>query len=217
MERSKAEVIAGLTDPGLIAVVRARSAEQIMPLADALIAGGIIAIEITLTTPGAVGAIRDARRRLGTRAIVGAGTVLDAGTCRAVLEAGAEFVVTPICRPELVPLAQAGDRPIMLGAFSPTEAQTAHEAGADFIKLFPADTLGPGYLKALLAPLPHLRFVPTGGIDLDNVTLFFQAGCAAVGLGSSLVSAEVLQRSAWAELTARAERFVRAVRAARGR
>lgn len=217
MERSKAEVIAGLTDPGLIAVVRARSAEQIMPLADALIAGGIIAIEITLTTPGAVGAIRDARRRLGTRAIVGAGTVLDAGTCRAVLEAGAEFVVTPICRPELVPLAQAGNRPIMLGAFSPTEAQTAHEAGADFIKLFPADTLGPGYLKALLAPLPHLRFVPTGGIDLDNVTLFFQAGCAAVGLGSSLVSAEVLQRSAWAELTARAERFVRAVRAARGR
>ena len=109
---------------------------------------------------------------------------------------------------------QAG-RPIMLGAFSPTEAQTAHEAGADFIKIFPADSLGPSYVKALRAPLPHLRIVPTGGVEVDNVRDFLQAGCAALGVGSALVSAKILQVADWQELTRRAAEFVRAARAAR--
>ena len=98
----------------------------------------------------------------------------------------------------------------MLGAYSPTEAQTAHEAGSDFIKIFPADTLGPGYIKALRAPLPHLRVVPTGGVDAGNVADWFKAGCAAVGAGSSLVSAKILQDAAWGDLTKRAADFVKA-------
>ena len=210
MQRNRSEIISLIADQGLIAVVRAKSPEQITPLSEALISGGITAIEITMTTPDAIGAIRRARQQFGTRALIGVGTVLNAETCQAALQAGAEFVVTPVCRTELVRLAHDADRPIMLGSYSPTEAQTAHEAGADFIKIFPADTLGPGYIKALLAPLPHLRLVPTGGVDLHNIKDFIKAGCAAVGLGSSLVSSSILQNSAWPDLAVRAAEFVKA-------
>lgn len=215
MQRAKKQIIEILTNPGVIAVVRAKSSEQVPPLCEALLAGGLLAIEITMTTPDALGAIRRAREQVGQRGLIGVGTVLNEDICRDALRAGAEFVVTPICRPSLVPIAQEADRPIMLGAYSPTEAQTAHEAGADFIKIFPADTLGPGYMKALRGPLPHLRIVPTGGVDLPNIKDFFKAGCAAVGLGSSLVSAAILEKAAWPELTRKAAEFVRAAREAR--
>jgi 2-dehydro-3-deoxyphosphogluconate aldolase/(4S)-4-hydroxy-2-oxoglutarate aldolase len=204
-----------LADPGIIAVVRAKQAAQVVPLCEALIAGGVIAIEITMTTPNALAAIEEACGAVGTRALIGVGTVLDAQTCRSALAAGAEFVVTPICRTELVALAHQADRPIMLGAYTPTEAQLAHEAGADFIKVFPADTLGAGYIKSLRAPLPHLRIVPTGGVDVANVADFLKAGCAALGVGSSLVSAKILQESNWGELTKKAAEFVDAARQAR--
>ena len=214
--RTKAEILSRLTDPGIIAVVRAPKAEMVLPLSEALLAGGVLAIEITMTTPNAIAAIRDARTRLGNRALIGVGTVVDADTCRAAVEAGAEFVVTPICRTEFVSIAHAANRVVMLGAYTPTEAQAAHEAGADFIKIFPADNLGPGYIKALRAPLPHLKIVPTGGVDVDNVAEFLKAGCAAVGVGSSLVSTKALQEGNWAELTNRARKFVEAARLARG-
>jgi 2-dehydro-3-deoxyphosphogluconate aldolase / (4S)-4-hydroxy-2-oxoglutarate aldolase len=213
--RTKSEIISLLTKPGIIAVVRAQKPEQVPPLAEALIAGGVIAIEITMTTPNALAAIRDARTRLGDRALVGVGTVLNAYTCQSAIDAGAEFIVTPICRTEFVALAHAADRPIMLGAYTPTEAQLAHEAGADFVKLFPADSLGPNYIKALRAPLPHLHIVPTGGVDVNNVADFLKAGCAALGVGSSLVSAKILQEADWPELTRRATAFVNAARKAR--
>ncbi len=215
MTRSKSEIISALTDPGIIAVVRAQKSEQVMPLSEALLAGGVIAIEITMTTPNAIAAIREARKQLPARAVVGVGTVLDAQTCRSALAAGAEFIVTPICRPEFAGIAHGLDRPIMLGAYTPTEAQTAYEAGADFVKIFPADTLGPGYMKAIRAPLPHLRIVPTGGVDVSNVADFLKAGCAALGVGSSLVSAKILQEANWAELTRRAGEFVKAAQSAR--
>jgi 2-dehydro-3-deoxyphosphogluconate aldolase/(4S)-4-hydroxy-2-oxoglutarate aldolase len=213
--RTKPEIISLLTDPGIIAIVRAQQAAQVAPLFEALIAGGVRAIEITMTTPNALAAIREAREKMGERALVGVGTVVDASTCRAAIAAGAEFVVTPICRTELVAIAHAGGCPIMLGAYTPTEAQLAHEAGADFIKLFPADSLGPGYVKALRAPLPHLRIVPTGGVDVQNVADFLKAGCAALGVGSALVSAKILQAADWPELTRRASAFVNAARQAR--
>jgi len=212
IQSTKANIISGLTNPGIIAVVRAKSPDQILPLSEALLAGGVSAIEVTMTTPNAIEAIRRARDHFGDRAWIGVGTVLDQSTCQAALAAGAEFVVSPICRPELVALAHAADRPIMLGAYSPTEAQIAHEAGADFIKIFPADNLGPGFIRALRAPLPHLRLVPTGGVDLHNINDFMKAGCAAVGVGSSLVSSDLLQRAAWPELTLKAAEFVRAAR-----
>jgi 2-dehydro-3-deoxyphosphogluconate aldolase/(4S)-4-hydroxy-2-oxoglutarate aldolase len=213
--RNKAEIISLLTNPGVIAVVRAQKTEQVPPLAEALIAGGVIAVEITMTTPNAIAAIRDASERFGHKALIGVGTVLDDETCRAALSAGAEFVVSPICRTELVKIAHAADRPIMLGAYSPTEAQRAHEAGSDFIKIFPADTLGPAYIKALRAPLPHLRLVPTGGVDLKTIGDFFKAGCQAVGVGSSLTSKQILDSSNWPELTRLAAEFVKAANAAR--
>ncbi len=208
-------IIERLTNPGIIAVVRAQAAEQVPALSEALIAGGVIAIEITMTTPNAIEAIRAARVRLGDRALIGVGTVLDRATCEAAVAAGAQFVVSPICRTEFVSIAHAAGRPVMLGAYTPTEAQTAYEAGADFIKIFPADTLGPGYIKALRAPLPHLRIVPTGGVEIGNVAAFLKAGCAALGVGSSLVSTKLLQEANWLELTQRAGQFVTAARGAR--
>jgi 2-dehydro-3-deoxyphosphogluconate aldolase/(4S)-4-hydroxy-2-oxoglutarate aldolase len=213
--RTKSDIISLLTDPGIIAVVRAQQPAQVLPLSQALIAGGVRAIEITMTTPNALAAIREAREKIGERALIGVGTVLEADTCRAAIAAGAEFVVTPICRTELVAIAHAAGCPIMLGAYTPTEAQLAHEAGADFIKIFPADSLGPAYIRALRAPLPHLRIVPTGGVDVPNVAEFLKAGCAALGVGSSLVSAKILQAADWPELTRRASAFVAAARQAR--
>lgn len=213
--RTKSQIIEQLLDPGIIAVVRAKRADQVVPLAKALVTGGLIAVEITMTTPHAIAAIREATVQLGDRALIGVGTVLDEGTCRAAIEAGAQFIVSPICRHELVPIAHEAGKPIMLGAYTPTEAQLAHEAGSDFIKIFPADGLGPNYIKALRAPLPHLKIVPTGGVDLKTIGEFFKAGCVAVGAGSSLLSKDILEKDDWATLTKLATAFVQAARAAR--
>lgn len=212
---SKQQIIEQLVNPGIIAVVRAKRADQVVPLAEALVAGGILAVEVTMTTPDAIAAIREASAKLGARALIGVGTVLDEATCRAAIEAGAQFIVSPMCRRELVAVAHQAGKPIMLGAYTPTEAQLAHEAGADFIKIFPADTLGPNYIKSLRAPLPHLKIVPTGGVDLKTIGDFFKAGCFAVGAGSALISKDVLEKDDWATLTATAAAFVRAAQAAR--
>lgn len=213
--RTKSEILSGLTEPGVIAVVRAQTPEQVLPLAEALLAGGVTAIEITMTTPNALGAIRDVSQKIGARGIVGVGTVLDAATARAAIEAGAEFVVSPIMRADIADAARAADRPVMLGAFTATEAQAAYEAGSDFIKIFPADTLGPGYVKAILAPLRHLRIIPTGIAKPEDVTAFIKAGCAGVGLGSLLIPQKALRESNWAEFTRLAKQFVEAVSQAR--
>ena len=210
---TKADIISRLLNPGIIAVVRAKRTGQVVPLAEALVAGGVIAVEVTMTTPDAIAAIREVKQKLGARALIGVGTVLDAVTCRAAIEAGAEFVVSPIVRPELVPICHAANVPVMLGAYTPTEAQLAHEAGADFVKIFPADGLGPKYIRNLLAPLPHLRLVPTGGVDLNTIADFLKAGCAAVGAGGSLITVKILETDNWPELTRLAAQFVAAARA----
>ncbi len=204
-----------LIDAAIVAVIRSPRRDLVVPLSEALVAGGVIAVEITTTTPDALNAIRDARAALGDRAMVGVGTVLENITCRQALDAGAEFVVSPIMRTSMVQYCHAADVPIMLGAYTPTEAQLAYEGGADFVKLFPADGLGPQFVKALRAPLPHLRLVPTGGIDLTNVADFLAAGCSALGVGSSLVSVEILRNQDWPELTRRAAAFMAAVRSVR--
>lgn len=205
---TKEELIQRLVTPGIIAVVRASRPELCPPLAESLIAGGVIAIEITMTTPNAIAAIRETKQALGDRGLVGVGTVLDVTTCQRALEAGAEFVVSPILRPELVAVSHDLGRPVMLGAYTPTEAQAAHEAGSDFIKIFPADGLGATYIKNLRAPLPHLKIVPTGGVDLETMGDFLRAGVAALGVGSSLVRKDLLESENWSELTALAKRFV---------
>ncbi|MDA1273578.1 MAG: bifunctional 4-hydroxy-2-oxoglutarate aldolase/2-dehydro-3-deoxy-phosphogluconate aldolase [Verrucomicrobia bacterium] len=213
--RSRSEVITLLTNPGVIAVVRARKRGQVLPLSEALVSGGVIAIEITMTTPDAIEAIREAAMHFGLRALIGVGTVLDAATCSKAVEAGADFVVSPITKREIVEASHSADRPVMLGAYTPTEAQAAHEMGADFVKLFPADGLGASYIKALRAPLPHLKIVPTGGVDLNTAAGLIKAGCAALGVGSSLISPKLLEREAWNELTQLAKQFVAIVEEAR--
>ena len=206
--RTRSEIISRLVNPGIVAVIRTEKPEQLPELCEALMAGGVIALEITFTVPNALDAIRDASRRFADRALVGAGTVLNADMCRAAIGAGAEFVVSPIAKLEIIGAAHASDKPVMIGAYTPTEALTAHEAGADLIKIFPADKLGPSYIKALRAPLPHLRIVPTGGVDLNTAADFLKAGCAALGVGGSLLTAEIIKTGNWAELTRLAKAFV---------
>jgi 2-dehydro-3-deoxyphosphogluconate aldolase / (4S)-4-hydroxy-2-oxoglutarate aldolase len=201
---------------GLVAIIRTPTRELVIPVCEALINGGLLVVEVTMTVPDALGALREMNEKFGSRALVGAGTILNAQQCNAAIDAGAEFIVTPITKTEIVATAHARNKPVMLGAYTPTEAQLAHEAGADFIKIFPADKLGPGYIKNIRAPLPHLRVVPTGGVDLQTAPEFLKAGCAALGVGSSLVSAEILKTRNWAELTRLAGEFVRVVREARG-
>jgi 2-dehydro-3-deoxyphosphogluconate aldolase/(4S)-4-hydroxy-2-oxoglutarate aldolase len=211
-KRSRSEVVAQITERCLVAIVRTDKPEQVMPICEALVAGGIKVIEITLTVPNALELIRDLRPKLGADVLLGAGTVLNADGCRTAIRAGAEFVVTPVVRLGLIPVAHDLDVPIMLGAYSPTEAWNAHEAGADFVKLFPADKLGPGFVRSLRAPLPSLRIVPTGGVDLQTATEFLKAGCVALGVGSSLLTREILAGAKWPELTTLAAKFVEAVR-----
>jgi len=208
---SRTEICRQLCQPGIIAVVRARSADQIPALVEALIRGGVVAVEITLTTAGAVEAIRSATSQFGARALIGAGSVLNLASCLECLAAGAQFIVSPICKTELVGPARKAGRAVMLGACTPTEAQTAHEAGADFVKIFPADNLSPRFIRALLAPMPHLRLVPTGGVDLKNAAQFMSAGSAALGVGGSLVSPTILQTDDWPQLTSLARQFIEAV------
>jgi 2-dehydro-3-deoxyphosphogluconate aldolase/(4S)-4-hydroxy-2-oxoglutarate aldolase len=215
--RSRSEIISLLTNPGIIAVVRTDKPEQVPSICEALLAGGVLAVEITLTVPNALEAIREASRRFGPQGLIGAGTVLNGAAGRDAITAGAEFVVSPITKREIVEAAHAADKPVMLGAYTPTEAQTAHETGADFIKIFPADKLGPAYIKALRAPLPHLQIVPTGGVDLNTAADFLKAGCAALGVGGSLLTAEILRTCQWSELTRLARAYVEKAANFRGR
>jgi 2-dehydro-3-deoxyphosphogluconate aldolase/(4S)-4-hydroxy-2-oxoglutarate aldolase len=211
----KPEILRRLVDPGIIAIIRADSSEQLVEAAEALLAGGVTAMEVTMTTPGALAVIADISRRLGNRIVLGVGSVTDPETLRAAVDAGAEFIVTPVTKPEVIAAANALGKPIASGAFTPTECLLAHESGADFVKLFPADLGGPAYIKSLLAPLPMLRIVPTGGVTPQTCRAFLEAGSVALGAGSALVSKDILASANWAKLTARAQEFVTAVGAAR--
>jgi 2-dehydro-3-deoxyphosphogluconate aldolase / (4S)-4-hydroxy-2-oxoglutarate aldolase len=212
---SKQSTIDRMLRTGVIAILRTDDAAQLLQVCDALLAGGVDAIEVTMTTPDALGVIREATTKLGKRICMGVGTVLDEATARMAMLAGAEYVVTPVMRPEVIAICRRYSVPVLCGAMTPTEALAAHEAGADFVKIFPADNLGPNYIKNIKGPLPQIEIVPTGGIGIENCGDFIRAGCAAVGVGGTLVSKELLQKSDWAELTRRAQAMVAAVSAAR--
>ena len=212
---SRAEISSRITELGIVAVIRTPTFDLVQPVCEALVAGGVLALEITLSVPEALRALQEVNARFGAGILLGAGTVLNAQQCGDAIHAGAQYVISPITKLEIIEAAHARNKPVMLGAYTPTEAQLAHEAGADFIKIFPADKLGPGYIKNLRAPLPHLRLVPTGGVDLQTAPEFLKAGCAALGVGSSLVSAEILRTKNWPELTRLAAEFVQVVAAFR--
>ncbi|HZM01780.1 MAG TPA: bifunctional 4-hydroxy-2-oxoglutarate aldolase/2-dehydro-3-deoxy-phosphogluconate aldolase [Candidatus Saccharimonadales bacterium] len=210
---SHAEIVACLLNPGVIPVIRADNGDHVLPVCEALVAAGITALEITLTTPNALASIREASRRFAGQAVTGAGSVTNADMCRATIEAGAQFIVTPIMRPEIAQVAKAAGCAVVLGAFTPTEAQLAYEAGADFVKIFPAE--GAAYIKALRAPLPHLKIIPTSGVNLHTAPEFFAAGCIAIGVGSCLISPQLLRDGNWAEITRLAREYIEIARKCR--
>jgi 2-dehydro-3-deoxyphosphogluconate aldolase/(4S)-4-hydroxy-2-oxoglutarate aldolase len=214
---TKAQIISGLLTPGVVAIIRADNSEQLIHASRALINGGVSGIEITMTTPNALQVIADVRREFGDKVLAGVGSVLDAKTAQAAIEAGAEYVVTPVLKPDVIAFCNRIDKPIFSGSYTPTEAQTAYELGADFIKIFPADGLGPKYIQAIRGPLPHLNIVPTGGVDVHTAGDFIRAGCVAVAAGSSLVSKDILKNQDWAKLTDLAAQFIAAVAKARGK
>jgi 2-dehydro-3-deoxyphosphogluconate aldolase / (4S)-4-hydroxy-2-oxoglutarate aldolase len=195
----------------VVAIVRLDSADEILNVAKALKAGGIDVIEFTMTTPGALEMVAEASSQFGDEVLLGAGTVLDAESARAAILAGAQFIVAPSLNLRTIELCRRYGKPVIPGAYTPTEILTAWEAGADLVKVFPANTLGPEYIRAVLAPLPQLRLVPTGGVSADNAAGYIKAGAAALGVGGKLVDKNAVKRGDWEALTAEAQRLVEAV------
>jgi 2-dehydro-3-deoxyphosphogluconate aldolase/(4S)-4-hydroxy-2-oxoglutarate aldolase len=208
------DILSRLIESQVVAVVRLDSGEQLVSVAEALKVGGISVIEFTASTPGAIDMIKQAASRFGDEVLMGAGTVLDPETARAAILAGAEFIVTPTLNLATIELCHRYGKPIVPGALTPTEILTAWEVGADMVKVFPASAMGPGYLKAVLAPLPQVRLVPTGGVSADNAAEYLKAGAAALGVGGKLVDKAAVARGDWAAITNEARRLVNAVRGA---
>lgn len=181
-----------LLDGGIVAVVRAESSESLVKVVQALAAGGVTAAEVTFTVPDALDVIRRVRHEIGDQIVLGAGTVLDPETARAAILAGAEYIVSPVVNLDVIRLCRRYDKAVMPGAFTPTEVLTAWEAGADIVKVFPAEIGGPAYLKALRGPLPQIRLMPTGGVDLSTAANFLKAGACCLGVGSSLVDPKAI-------------------------
>jgi 2-dehydro-3-deoxyphosphogluconate aldolase/(4S)-4-hydroxy-2-oxoglutarate aldolase len=203
---------------GIIPVVRAQSAGEALTAVDAICAGGIPVLEITMTVPGAVQIINELARRLGDDALIGAGTVLDAGTARQCIDAGVRFIVSPSLDLPTIEACRTLRVPVFPGAMTPTEVVTAWKAGADAVKVFPANAVGgAAYLKSLKAPLPQIELVPTGGVSLKNIAEYIAAGALAVGVGVDLVDLAAVRNGDAASITAKAREYVAAVNAARGR
>ena len=200
---------------GVVAVIRIRDAGKLRAVVDAIAEGGVRAIEVTMTVPGAVALIATLSASLPSTILLGAGTVTDAATARAVIDAGARFVVGPVFRRDVIDACHARDVVAAPGCFSPTEILDAHEHGADLIKIFPATALGPSYVKDLRAPMPQLRLMPTGGVTLDNAGDWIRAGAIAVGVGSALLDTKAIDEGRLDVLVNNARRIVASVASAR--
>jgi len=213
---NKEQCLKILAETGIAAVIRVKNAEELLDTTIALNKGGVKALEITMTSPGALDAIKEAAQKLGDRAVIGVGSVLDAETARMAMLAGASFVVGPVLKKEVIEICRRYSVLCIPGAFTPTEILAAWEAGADVVKVFPATKLGPGYFKDVLGPLPQLRLTPTGGVNLENVGDFIKAGAAFVGVGSAMVNKRLVAEKKWDELSALAAKFIKVVKDARG-
>ena len=213
---NKSKTISRIIETGLIPVVRAESSDIAMRAIDAIKEGGISVLEITMTVPGAIRVIEEVARRFGDDAIVGAGTVLDAETARACILAGAQFIVSPALDLDTISCCRRYSIPVMPGAMTPSEVVTAWKAGADFVKVFPANAVGgPSYIKALKAPLPQVELVPTGGVSLKTAADFIRAGAAALGVGTDLVDTAALRKGEDKAISERARQFIEIVKSAR--
>ena len=215
--RTKARVLEDLTAGGIVPVIRAESADTAVKIVEALVAGGIRTLEITMTVPDAIGAIKAVSDRFGSSVLLGAGTVTSRALAEGSLDAGAEFLVTPCVVPDVIAVAKERDVAVLPGAMTPTEVFTAWSAGGDIVKIFPASNVGgASYLKALKGPFPQIPLCPTGGVNLQTIGEFVKAGASAVGVGGELVSKAAIDAGDYGKITELAKQYVSALSAARG-
>ena len=212
---TRSDIVKHLETSGVVAIIRLKDGAALPRVVDALAEGGVRALEITMTVPGAVEHIRQVAATLPAGFVLGAGTVVDAVTAKRVIDAGARFVVSPVSRMEVIEACHERETPVLPGCFSPTEILNAWDAGADIIKVFPATSLGPGFIKDVRGPLPHVKLCPTGGVSLDNAGEWIRAGAVAVGVGSALVEAGAIAAGDFGKITANAKRIIDHVVAAR--
>jgi 2-dehydro-3-deoxyphosphogluconate aldolase/(4S)-4-hydroxy-2-oxoglutarate aldolase len=210
-------ITAAVERAGVVAVIRIKEPSRLRAVVDALSEGGLTALEVTMTVPGAVELIAELAPTMPDGFLLGAGTVTDAETVRRVIDAGAKFVVSPVFRRSVVDACHERETPVMPGCLTPTEILDAWDAGADIVKVFPATALGPGYIKDIRGPLPHVKLMPTGGVTLDTAGDWLRAGAVAVGVGTALTDATAIAAGDYAKLRANAERIVANVRAAQDR
>ena len=209
------EVIQQIESTGVVAIIRASGSDELIDVVSALCEGGVTCIEVTMTTPNALEVIRQARQAVGDAAAIGVGSVLDAETARAAILAGAQFVVAPICDLATIEMCKRYAVCVSPGCMTPTEVVRAWQAGADIVKVFPTSTLGPQFIKDLRGPLPQIKLLPTGGVNLDTVADFIKAGSVAVGVGSALVSKKALKDRDFASIKATGAEFLKRVQQAR--
>ena len=210
------EIRKRILDIGIVPIVRASSATQARQAAEAVCAGGIPIVEVTMTVPGAIDVIKDLVKTSGAEVVIGAGTVLDAEAAQRCIDAGAEFIVSPGFDPNTVAQARRLGKLMMAGALTPTEVIAAWRAGSDFVKVFPCGTVGgPKYIKALKAPLPQISMIPTGGVNLETAAEFIQAGADALGIGGELVLPSALKSGDMKSISETARKFLAIVRDAR--
>jgi len=213
---TKKEIVHAIAACGLIPVVRTTEAAQAIAVADALQRGGAPIIEITMTVPGALQVLEQLSKTVSEGVVLGAGTVLDGKTARLAILAGAQFIVAPTLDEETIRVCNRYAKVVVPGALTPTEILRAWEMGADFVKVFPADSVGgPGYIKAVKAPLPQVELVPTGGVDIRTAPEFIKAGATAVGAGSSLVDKKIIAEGDYERLVEKTREFLQAIKAAR--
>lgn len=213
---SREATLSRILDGGIVAVVRSETPEPLVEVVKALADGGVTAAEITFTVPDAPQVLRAVRKAMGNAVVLGAGTVLDAETARIALLSGAEYLVSPVVNPEVIRLARRYGKVVMPGAFTPTEILSAWEHGADVVKVFPAEVGGPAYFKAIRGPLPQVRLMPTGGVDLTTAEAFLDAGAVCLGVGSSLVEPKAVASGDFARIRSLAEQFAAIVARSRG-
>src|SRR5438874_4816961 len=212
---SKEADLRRVLDCGIVAVVRSPDSLQLVEAARALADGGVTVVEITMTVPDALDVLREVRLALGERLLLGAGTILDPETARAALLAGAEYLVAPTLNLDVIRLCQRYDKLVMPGAFTPTEILAAWEAGADIVKVFPADVVGPAFFKAMRGPLPQVRLMPTGGVDLTTAASFLQAGACCLGVGGQLVEPKAVAEGNFDRIRELARQYVAIVKQVR--
>jgi 2-dehydro-3-deoxyphosphogluconate aldolase / (4S)-4-hydroxy-2-oxoglutarate aldolase len=214
---SKEDQLRQILDTGIVAVVRSQDSGHLVEVVRALADGGVSVVEITMSVPGALDVVKAVRSALGDRVLLGAGTILDPETCRLAILAGAEYIVAPTLNFEVIRMCRRYDKLVMPGAFTPTEILAAWEAGADIVKVFPADVIGPAFFKALKGPLPQVRVMPTGGVDLTTAASFLKAGACCLGIGGQLVEPSAIAARNFNRIRELAQQYVGIVKDTRKR